>query len=105
MRSQTWLRLGEVPRRTLPLRGASYAYGQAKALTSSSSEHVFPFLSSWNVRLMALQTRDPLGAFLGSDELIQSNHELVCEQEGICYAKSHLAAALLRASGVPSESA
>jgi transglutaminase-like putative cysteine protease len=97
---------------------------------------------------MALQTRDPLGAYLASDELIQSNHELVCEQarglrgdsdgdtakrifhfvrdevahswdiqgrrvtrsssdvlmyrEGICYAKSHLAAALLRASGIPS---
>jgi transglutaminase-like putative cysteine protease len=97
---------------------------------------------------MALQTRDPLGAYLASDELIQSNHKLVCEQarglrgdsdvdtakrifhfvrddvshswdiqgtrvtrsasdvltyrEGICYAKSHLAAALLRASGIPS---
>lgn len=97
---------------------------------------------------MALQTRDPLGAYLASDELIQSDHQLVSEQarrlcgdsdvktakrvfhfvrdevshswdiqgtrvtrsasevltyrEGICYAKSHLAAALLRASGIPS---
>jgi len=99
---------------------------------------------------MELTTREPLEAFLGADDMIETRHPAVVEQshvltanasdeveaaervfrfvrddvahswdiqgtrvtrtatdvltyrEGICYAKSHLAAALLRAAGIPS---
>lgn len=98
--------------------------------------------------MLTLQTRFPIAAYLGSDELIETEHEKIRQmalalhgssdvrtaenvfrfvrdqvshswdvqgtrvtrtasevlayREGICYAKSHLAAALLRASGIPS---